>query len=90
MPILDPANNPRRLVKTDDDSDVNLFPTHMQLCSTEFLVGFEVTAFHSRFHGLMVSLYRGESASPLHLRDRNLTCTTAQVIKDLAVFVLHP
>src|SRR5262249_37131435 len=49
VPILDPADNPRRLVTTDDDSDVSSSPTHLQLCSTGFLVGFEVTAFHSRF-----------------------------------------
>jgi hypothetical protein len=47
--ILDPADNPRRLVPTNDDSDVSSSPIHMQLCSTGFLVGFEVTAFHSRF-----------------------------------------
>src|SRR5215831_7321160 len=32
-------------------------------------------------HGLMVSRYRGESASPLHLRDRNLTCTMFKLSK---------
>src|SRR5262247_79176 len=53
----------------------------MQLCSTEFLVGFKVTAFHSRFHGLRISRYRGESASPLHQRDRNLTCTKLKLSK---------
>jgi hypothetical protein len=47
--ILDPADNPRRLVARDDDSDVSSSPIHMQLCSTGFPVGFEVTAFHSRF-----------------------------------------
>ena len=26
-------------------------------------------------HGLRISRYRGECASPLHLRDRNHTCT---------------
>jgi hypothetical protein len=47
--ILDPADNLRRLVARDDDSDVSSSPIHMQLCSTGFPVGFEVTAFHSRF-----------------------------------------
>jgi hypothetical protein len=46
---LDQANNPRRLVNVDDESDVSSFTTHAQLCSAEFLVEFEVTAFHSRF-----------------------------------------
>jgi len=49
MSILDPADNPRRLVTLDDDSDVSSSPTHTQLCSTGFAVGFCVTAFHSRF-----------------------------------------
>jgi len=79
MPILDPADNPRRLVETDGDSDMSSSPTHLQLCSTGFAVGFCVTAFHSRFHGLRISRYRGECASPLHLRDRNFTCTTLKL-----------
>src|SRR5215813_1419052 len=32
-------------------------------------------------HGLRISRYRGESASPLHLRDRNLTCTKLKLSK---------
>jgi hypothetical protein len=80
-PILDPADNPSRLVKTDDDSDVSSSPTHPQLCSTGFAVGFCVTAFHSRFHGLRISRYRGECASPLHLRDRNFTSTMLKLSK---------
>lgn len=47
--VLDQANNSRRLVNADDDSDVSSFATHIQLCSAGFLVEFEVTAFHSRF-----------------------------------------
>src|SRR5215510_4075898 len=62
-------------------SDVSSSPTHLQLCSTGFAVGFCVTAFHSRFHGLRISRYRGECASPLHLRDRNLTCTKLKLSK---------
>jgi hypothetical protein len=68
-------------LQTDDDSDVSSSPTHLQLCSTGFAVGFCVTAFHSRFHGLRISRYRGECASPLHLRDRNLTCTKLKLSK---------
>jgi hypothetical protein len=74
--------NPRWLVLGDDDSDVSSLPTHVQLYSTEFPVGFRVTAFHPRIHGLMVSRYRGGSVSPLHLGGRNFTCTESQVIKD--------
>jgi hypothetical protein len=47
--VLDQADNSRRLVNADDDSDVSSLATHAQLCSAEFLVEFEVTAFHSRF-----------------------------------------
>jgi len=49
MSILDQADNSRRLVNADDDSDVSSLATPVQLCSAEFLVEFEVTAFHSRF-----------------------------------------
>jgi hypothetical protein len=49
VPVLDQADNSRRLVNADDDSDVSLLATPVQLCSAEFLVEFEVTAFHSRF-----------------------------------------
>jgi hypothetical protein len=49
MSVLDQANNSRRLVSVNDDSDVSSFTTHIQLCSAGFLVEFEVTAFHSRF-----------------------------------------
>lgn len=49
MSVLDQADNFRRLVNADDDSNVSSFSTPAQLCSAEFLVEFEVTAFHSRF-----------------------------------------
>jgi hypothetical protein len=49
MSVLDQADNSRRLVNADDDSDVSSLATPVQLCSAEFLVEFEVTAFHSRF-----------------------------------------
>lgn len=47
--VLDQANNSRRLVNVDDDSNVSSLATHIQLCSAGFLVEFKVTAFHSRF-----------------------------------------
>jgi hypothetical protein len=48
MSVLDQADNSRGLVNADDDSDVSSLATPVQLCSAEFLVEFEVTAFHSR------------------------------------------
>ena len=47
--VLSQATTPRRPVSRYDDSDVSSFATPVQLCSAEFLVEFEVTAFHSRF-----------------------------------------
>jgi hypothetical protein len=90
LSILDPADNPRRLVQTDDDSDVSSFSYPYATLLDGIPRWVQSYRLSFPLHGLMVSLYRGESASPLHLRDRNLTCTKAQVIKDLAVFVLHP
>jgi len=58
-------------------------PTHTQLCSTGFAVGFSVTAFRSRFTVLIVSRDRGECASPLHLGDRNFTYTEPKLSKTL-------
>ena len=49
VPVLDQADNSRRLVNADDDSDVSSLATPVQLCSAEFFVEFKVTAFHSRF-----------------------------------------
>jgi len=64
-------------------------PAHIQLCSTGFPVGFRVTAFHSRCHGLMVGRYRGESASP-SIRGRNYTCTKTKLSKTLRSRFLVP
>src|SRR5262249_16137290 len=81
MSVLDPADNPRRLVATDDDSDVSSFSYPY----ATLLDGIPrwVRSYRLSFplHGLMVSRYRGESASPLHLRDRNLTCTRLKLSK---------
>jgi len=81
MSVLDPADNPRRLVATDDDSDVSSFSYPY----ATLLDGIPRWVLRYRLsfplHGLMVSRYRGESASPLHLRDRNLTCTMFKLSK---------
>ena len=83
MSILDQANNPRRLVATDDDSDVSLiaYPYATLLGGIPRWVRSYRLSFP--LQELMVSRYPGESASPLHLGDRNFTCTKNQVIKDL-------
>ena len=88
--ILDPADNPRRLVELDDDSDVSSF----SYPSATLLDGIPrwVRSYRLSFplHGLRISRYRGESASPLHLRDRNFTCTKLKLSKTFSVFVPHP
>ena len=81
MSVLDQANNSRRLVNVDDDSDVSSFATHVQLRSAGFLVEFKSYRLSFPLHGLMVSRYRGESASPLHQGDRNFTCTEIKLSK---------
>src|SRR5262245_13533419 len=79
--ILDPANNPRRLVTTNDDSGVSSFSYPY----ATLLDGIRSRVLRDRLsfplHGLMVSRNRGESASPLHLRDRNHTCTKLKLSK---------
>lgn len=73
--VLDQANNPRRLVGDYGDSDAS---SYAYSCST-VLDGIHCWVQCYRLllplHGLIVSLYRGEHASPLHLGDRNLTYT---------------
>src|SRR5262245_52089094 len=81
MSILDPADNPRWLVKTDDDSDMSSFSYPY----ATLLDGIPrwVRSYRLSFplHGLRISRYRGESASPLPLRDRNFTCTKIKLSK---------
>jgi hypothetical protein len=83
LSILDPADSPRRLVKINDDSDVSLFAYPY----ATLLDGIRRRARRYRLsfplHGLRVSRCRGECASPLHLRDRNLTCTKLQLSKTI-------
>lgn len=80
---LDQANNPRRLVYRYDDSDVSsiAYPYSAQLDGVPGWVPSYRLSFP--LHGLMISRYRGESASPQHPGDRNCTYTENQVIKDL-------
>jgi len=60
-------------------------PTHPQLCSAGFTVGFSVTAFRSRFTALRISRSRGDRASPLHLGDRNFTHMEFKLSKTFSV-----
>ena len=82
MSILDQADNPRRLVIPDDDSNVSLiaYPYPAVLDG----IPSWVPSYHLSFplHGLMVGLYRGESASPQHQRGRELHSYRIKVIKD--------
>ncbi len=85
MSVLDQANNPRRLVSSYDDSDVSLI-AYPYAALLDGVPGW-VPSYRLSLplHGLMVSRYRGESASPQHRGDRNCTYTENQVIKDLVV-----
>ena len=90
MSALDQANNPRRLVLSYGDSAMSLiaFPYSTMLDGVPGWVPSDRLSLP--LHGLMVSRYRGERASPQHRGDRNRTCTESQVIKDLAVSVPNP
>jgi hypothetical protein len=90
VPVLDQADNSRRLVNADDDSDVSSLATPVQLCSAEFLGRVRSYRLSFPLHGLMVSRYRGESASPLHQGGRNFTCTETKLSKTNAVLVHVP
>ena len=74
MSLLDQANNPRRLVVSDDDSAVS-----SSACPSPTLLG-GMREWIPRdrlllpLHGLRVSRYRGESASPVHHGGKNFTC----------------
>lgn len=81
LSVLDQADNLRRLVLDDDGFIVSSFALHAQLRWSGFLVRFQVTVFHPRFTRLIVSRTSGGSASPLHQRDRNLTCTKPKFSK---------
>jgi hypothetical protein len=81
LSVLDQADNLRRLVLDDDGFIVSSFALHAQLRWSGFLVRFQVTVFHPRFTRLIVSRTSGGSASPLHQRGRNLTCTKPKFSK---------
>src|SRR6266851_3604783 len=83
MSTLDQADNPRRLVSRYDDSNVSsiAYPYSTMLGGIPGWV--PSYRLSSPLHGLMVSRYRGGSASPLHLGGRNFTYTESKLSKIL-------
>jgi hypothetical protein len=79
--LLDPADNPRRLVATDDDSNVSLcsYPSATLLDGIRCWVQRDRLSFP--LHGLRISRERGEGASPRPWRDRDRTCTKLKLSK---------
>jgi hypothetical protein len=82
--------NLRRLVLPNDDSRVSssAYP------DSTLLGGIRREILRDRLsfplHGLRVSRYRGERASPLHRGERNYTSTISKLSKTSLVFVPHP
>ena len=74
LPVLGQADTPRRLVLGDDDSGVSSSAYPYATLLDGMLRW--VRGYHLSFslHGLRVSRYRGESASPLHRGGKNFTC----------------
>jgi hypothetical protein len=88
--VLNQADNPRRLVSHYDDSDVSS-------CAYSYSTVLDgiprwIRSYHLSFplHGLMVSRYRGECASPLHLGERNCTSTEIKLSKTILASVPNP
>jgi hypothetical protein len=77
--LLDQANNLRRLVVPNDDSRVSSFAYPY----STLLGGIRREILRDRLsfplHGLRVSRYRGERASPLHQGERNYTSTASKL-----------
>jgi hypothetical protein len=90
LSVLDQADNLRRLVVPDDDSRVSSIASP----DSTLLGGIRREILRDRLsfplHGLRVSRYRGERASPLHRGERNYTSTTSKLSKTSSVFVPHP
>jgi hypothetical protein len=90
LSLLDQADNLRRLVLPNDDSRVSSFAYPF----STLLGGIRREILRDRLsfplHGLRVSRYRGERASPVHQGERNSTSTTSKLSKTFSVFVPHP
>ena len=90
MSILDQANNPRRLVSHNDDSDMSssAYPYATLLGGIRCWV--QRDRLSLPLYGLMVSRYRRERASPRHLGARNLTYTEIKLSETALVYAPHP
>src|SRR5262245_17784245 len=90
MSLLDQADNLRRLVLPNDDSGVSssAYPYSTLLGGIHRKILRDRLSFP--LHGLRVSRYRGERASPLHQEERNYTSTTSKLSKTSLVSVPHP
>ena len=75
MSVLDQANNPCRLVLHNDALDVSSCAYPYSTVLDGIFCWVQSYRLSFPLHGLMVSRYRGESASPLHQGDRNCTYT---------------
>jgi hypothetical protein len=88
--VLDQADNLRRLVLPDDDSNVSSFAypyaTLLGGMRREILRG----RLSLPLHGLRISRFRGEGASPVHHGERNCTSTPSKLSKTSLVSVPHP
>src|SRR5712691_2773182 len=87
---LDQAINLRRLVIPNDDSSVSSFAYPFSALLGG--IGREILRDRLSFplHGLRISGYRGERASPLHRGERNSTSTISKLSKTSSVSVPHP
>ena len=90
LSVLDPANNPRRLVPSDDDSDVSSFsypyatlldgiPRWVQ----SYRLSFPLSRIEDQSLPWGKCFTSASEGQESHLHK-------AQVIKDLSIFVLHP
>lgn len=88
--VLDQADNLRRLVLPNDDSSVSSFAYPF----STLLGGIRREILRDRLsfplHGLRISRYRGECASPVHQGERNYTSTISKLSKTSSVSVPHP
>ena len=81
LSFLDQADNPSRLVLNHDDSDVSscAYPYSTVLDGIpRWVQGYRLSF---PLHGLRISRYRGERASPRHRGDRACTCTEIKLSK---------
>lgn len=83
--ILDQADNPSRLVTNYDNSSMSSFTYPYSTVLGGILCRVQSYRHSFLLHGLIVSRNREECASPLHLGDRNFTCTEIKLSKTYLV-----